>query len=105
MAAKENWEKMAMTEEPRWTLITGASSGIGAELARVFAGRGYPLVLTARRHERLEALGAELGRTHGVPVEVMAIDLEDREAPRDLHEMLRERGSRSIPWSTMPGSG
>jgi short-subunit dehydrogenase len=92
MAANENWEKMAMTEEPRWTLITGASSGIGAELARAFAKRGYPLVLTARREERLVALSAELGRSHGVPVEVMAVDLEDREAPRDLHEMLRERG-------------
>jgi short-subunit dehydrogenase len=83
---------MAMTEEPRWTVITGASSGIGAELARVFAARGYPLVLTARRHERLEALGEEIGQAHGVPVEVMALDLGDREAPQDLHEMLQERG-------------
>src|SRR5919107_771014 len=90
--ANENWEKMAMTEEPRWTLITGASSGIGAELARAFAERGYPLVLTARREERLVALSAELSRSQGVPVEVMAVDLEDREAPRDLHEMLQERG-------------
>jgi short-subunit dehydrogenase len=92
IVANENWEKMAMPEEPRWTLITGASSGIGAELARAFAKRGYPLVLTARREERLVALSAELGRSHGVPVEVMAVDLEDREAPRDLHEMLQERG-------------
>jgi short-subunit dehydrogenase len=83
---------MATTEEPRWTLITGASSGIGAELARVFARKGYPLVLTARRHERLEGLSAEIGQSHGVPVEVVALDLEDREAQRDLHEMLQERG-------------
>ncbi len=83
---------MAMTEQPRWTVITGASSGIGAELARVFAARGYPLVLTARRHERLEALGQEIGRTYGVPVEIMALDLGDREAPQDLNEMLQERG-------------
>jgi short-subunit dehydrogenase len=83
---------MAMAEEPRWTLITGASSGIGAELARVFAARGCPLVLTARRHERLESLSAAIGRTHGVPVEIMALDLADREAPQDLHDMLRERG-------------
>lgn len=81
-----------MTDQPRWTLITGASSGIGAELARVFAARGYPLVLIARRHERLEALGAEIGQAYGVPVEIMALDLGDREAPRDLHEMLLERG-------------
>ncbi|WP_246389107.1 SDR family NAD(P)-dependent oxidoreductase [Microvirga mediterraneensis] len=80
-----------MTEEPRWALVTGASSGIGADLARVFAGRGYSLVLTARRHERLEVLSAEIGRIHGAPVEVIALDLEDRHAPRDLHEMLLER--------------
>jgi uncharacterized protein len=87
-----SWDKMAMTDEPRWTVITGASSGIGAELARVFAARGYPLVLTARRHERLEALSAEIGQAYGVPVEVMALDLADRDAPQDLHEMLQERG-------------
>lgn len=81
-----------MAEEPRWTVITGASSGIGAELARAFAARGYPLVLTARRHERLEALAAEIQEAHGVPVEIMALDLEDREAPRDLAEMLHDRG-------------
>ncbi|WP_262029481.1 SDR family NAD(P)-dependent oxidoreductase [Microvirga sp. Mcv34] len=91
VAMRENWEKMVMTEEPRWALITGASSGIGAELARAFAGRGYSLVLTARRHERLESLSDEIGRAHGVAVEVVALDLEDRQAPRDLHEMLLER--------------
>jgi uncharacterized protein len=81
-----------MAEEPRWTVITGASSGIGAELARVFAARGYPLVLTARRHERLEALAEELRGAHGIEVEIAALDLEDREAPRDLAEMLRDAG-------------
>lgn len=89
---KGSWENMAKTEEPRWSLITGASSGIGEELARAFARKGYPLVLTARRHERLEALAAQIDRAYGVPVEIMAIDLEDREAPRDLQEMLQERG-------------
>jgi short-subunit dehydrogenase len=79
-------------QEPRWAVITGASSGIGAELARAFAARGYPLVLAARRHERLEALAGELGAAHGVRTEVMALDLEDRDAPQDLAEMLRDAG-------------
>jgi len=83
---------MTMADEPRWAVITGASSGIGAELARVFAARGYALVLTARRHERLEALAAEIRGAHGSPVEVMALDLGDREAPWDLCDMLAERG-------------
>jgi len=87
-----DWEKMATTWEPRWALITGASSGIGADLARTFAARGYSIILTARREERLEGLGAEIRQAHGVPVETVALDLADREAPRDLHEMLRERG-------------
>ncbi|KLK93766.1 short-chain dehydrogenase [Microvirga vignae] len=81
-----------MAEEPRWAVITGASSGIGAELARVLAARGYSLVLTARRHERLEALAEEIQSAHRVQVEAMALDLEDREAPQDLAEMLRDRG-------------
>ncbi|MXQ10306.1 SDR family NAD(P)-dependent oxidoreductase [Microvirga makkahensis] len=81
-----------MAEDARWAVITGASSGIGAELARIFAARGYSLVVAARRHERLEALAEEIQGAHDIPVEVMALDLEDREAPQDLVEMLRDRG-------------
>jgi len=53
-------------------LITGASSGIGAEFARQLSARGFDLILVARRRERLEKLARELG---GVHVEVLAADL------------------------------
>ncbi|MCB8821523.1 SDR family NAD(P)-dependent oxidoreductase [Microvirga rosea] len=80
-----------MAGAERWTVITGASSGIGEELAKVFAQRGYPLVLTARRSGRLETLAADLRRSHGVPVEVLALDLEDRGGPQELVDWLKER--------------
>ncbi|MFT4194588.1 SDR family NAD(P)-dependent oxidoreductase [Ottowia sp.] len=56
-------------------LITGASAGIGAELAREFARHGHPLTLVARRKEALAALAAELTREHGVDVKIIAQDL------------------------------
>ena len=58
-------------------LITGASSGIGAELARVLAARRYDLVLAARRIERLERLAEELRQAHPVSVTVIAADLSE----------------------------
>ena len=63
------------------TLITGASSGLGAEMARQFAALGHDLALTARRTDRLEALKAEIATAHPqVRVETYALDVTDDEA-------------------------
>ncbi len=57
-------------------MITGASSGIGAALARELAARGHHLALTARRHDKLEALRAEIQQAHpAVRVEVRTLDV------------------------------
>ena len=73
-------------------LITGASSGIGTELARAFARRDHDLILTARSDDRLESLAAELRDTHGREVAVLPADLADPTGPAALLERLRSGG-------------
>jgi uncharacterized protein len=70
-------------------LVTGASSGIGSELARQFAERGHDLILVARRRERLEALASQL-RLGGRRVEVMPCDVSEPESRNRLKDAVSE---------------
>ena len=75
-------------------LITGASAGIGAELARVFAEHGFDLILVARRRDRLEELAEELKRDMQTDCEIIVADLADPAAPRAIFDEVTARGLR-----------
>lgn len=62
-----------------WALVTGASSGMGAEFARQMADQGLNLVLVARRKERLESLAVEINKKHSVDIKIIAADLTSKE--------------------------
>jgi short-subunit dehydrogenase len=77
---------------PKTVLITGASSGIGAAFAEVFAAERFDLVLTARREDRLRTVASGLERRHGVRIHVIGLDLADAGAPGALCEAIAARG-------------
>ena len=71
-------------------LITGASSGIGRDMARVFASKGYNLVLVARNKEELERLAEELNKKNQIQVETIAMDLSKVENCKELHKKVKD---------------
>ena len=73
-------------------LITGASSGIGYEIAKQLAQKGYNLVLTARQPEKLEKAKAELSLPTGQFVATLAADLHDPEAPKKFMRFVVRMG-------------
>jgi short-subunit dehydrogenase len=74
-------------------LVTGASAGIGLEIARLLAEDGLDLILVARRKERLDQLAAELIESHGIRARVFDEDLSDRHACFRIESRLRQRGA------------
>lgn len=93
-AGSNNGLPASAAERPRTpglAVVTGASSGIGHALACGLAARGHPLLLVARRRQRLEALAAQLRARHGVEVEVWPCDLADGEQVARLGHELRTR--------------
>jgi uncharacterized protein len=74
------------------TLITGASSGIGLELAREFGRHGHPLIITAPVESELYEVARELEAETGVSVRVMAKNLELPDAAREIYESTEEEG-------------
>jgi short-subunit dehydrogenase len=75
------------------TLITGASSGIGEALARVFACNGHELALVARRKARLQALADEIEKTRGKRPLVIVADLARSDAPKKIAQALGDAGA------------
>lgn len=76
-----------------WALITGASSGIGEEFARVFASEGINLVIVARRKDRLDKLAEELRNDYNIEVIVSIADLSNENF---LESILNEIDGREI---------
>ncbi len=70
-------------------LITGASSGIGRDLARVLASKGYHLVLVARKEEELKKIAQELQDENAIKVEIIVTDLSQIENCKEIHKKVK----------------
>jgi uncharacterized protein len=76
----------------KWALVTGASAGIGAAIARELAAASTHLVLTARRKERLERLAQELSAKHKIKTELIAADLTQSSGREKIFAFTGEKG-------------
>ena len=81
-----------MNQPSATALITGASGGIGFELAKLFARNHYDLVLVARSGDKLAQVGGELRSQFGISVKLVSLDLSEPAAPQSLFDQLQREG-------------
>jgi len=81
-----------MADQQKYALITGGTSGIGRELAKLFAQDQYHLVLVARSQDELAQTAAELQQQYGVQVKTIAKDLFEQKAPFDVYDQIKAQG-------------
>jgi short-subunit dehydrogenase len=83
-----------MEAQKQRALVTGASSGLGVEIARVLAKRGIDLAISARRQDRLETLAADLRTSYGIDVIVLPADLSTPLGPQHLFDAVQATGTQ-----------
>ena len=74
------------TTHRSYALITGASAGLGAEVAKQLAAKGKNLILVARREDRLRELADALGQQYSIRTQIIVADLSEPDAGRDIAE-------------------
>ena len=85
-------ESMADNHKKPWALVTGASAGIGAEFCRQLAGKGYQLVLVARRADKLQVIADELQSKHAASSLIITADLSQKGASEMIAQRLVQEG-------------
>ena len=75
--------------ENETAIVTGASSGIGRDMARVLASKGYDLAIVARNKEQLDKLANELKEKNKIEVETISMDLSIEENCKEIHKKVR----------------
>src|ERR1700730_2476432 len=82
---------MAAVWQGKWALVTGASAGIGREIAKQLAAEGAHLVLVARRADRLAQLAEEIAQNYAVRCEICVADLTRPEASQEILRFTQEK--------------